>query len=138
MKNYVFDIVKVALVLSFITWLVFFINNQKRSDLPDFQIGQVVNQQNTKMKQFNMIVKQFEFSPKEIKVLEGDTVRITIKNLDVAHGFAINDLNVNQVLPAGKTTTFEFVASKKGTYRFYCSVVCGSGHLSMVGQLIVE
>ena len=139
MKNYIFDTLKVTAVLAFIAWLVVFNNNGNNNKAPsDFQVGEVVNQQDAKVKQFNMIVKQFEFSPKQIKVSEGDTVRLTIKNLDVAHGFAINDFNVNQLLRAGKTTTFEFVANKKGTYLFYCSVVCGVGHLSMIGQLIVE
>jgi cytochrome c oxidase subunit 2 len=138
MKNYLYEALKVIVVLSFIGGLIFLNTDNSNTVEPDFQVGPVSNQQNTKVKQFNMIVKQFEFSPKQIKVSEGDTVRLTIKNLDVAHGFAINDFNINQTLPAKKTTTFEFVAGKKGVYRFYCSVVCGSGHLSMVGQLIVE
>lgn len=138
MKNYLFDSLKIIVVLSFIGGLIFLNTNNNKVAPQDFQVGPISNQSNTKVKQFNMIVKQFEFSPKQIKVSEGDIVRLTIKNLDVAHGFAINDFNVNHVLPARKTTTFEFVAGKKGAYRFYCSVVCGSGHLSMVGQLIVE
>lgn len=140
MNNYLFDATKIIVVLSVIAGLVFLNNSNrgsKRSE-PDFEIGPVPNQQNSRVKQFNMTAAQFEFTPAQIKVSEGDTVRLTIKNLDVAHGFAINELNINQVLPAGKTTTFEFEAYKKGTYRFYCSVVCGSGHLSMVGELIVE
>ncbi len=140
MKNYLFDILKVTAVLSVIIWLVFLNNSlsNRKKEESDFQVGPVPNQADSKVKLFNMTAKQFEFSPKQIKVSAGDTVRLTIKNLDVAHGFAINEFNVNQSLPAGKTTTLEFTADKKGVYRFYCSVVCGSGHLSMVGQLIVE
>ena len=68
----------------------------------------------------------------------GDTVKLTINSIDVTHGFAISEFGVNVTLPRGKTKTVEFVASLAGTYKMFCSVVCGSGHSSMKGTLIVQ
>ena len=87
------------------------------------------------VKEFTMTVKKFDFSPASITVLEGDKVKLTINNLDVPHGFAIDELGIKQDLPVG-TSTVEFTATKKGNFRFYCSLFCGQGHREMEGQLI--
>lgn len=92
----------------------------------------------SKIKEFDMTARQWAFEPSTIMVKEGDTVRLNIKNEDVAHGFAIFEFNVNERLPPGKTTTIEFTADKKGEYTFFCSVSCGQGHRDMKGKLIVE
>lgn len=88
--------------------------------------------------EINMTAEQWKFTPNEVRVKLGDTVRMTVTSLDVTHGFAINELNVNETIPAGETVTFEFVANKKGTFRQYCSILCGVGHSGMDGNFIVE
>lgn len=90
------------------------------------------------VKEFTMTAKKFEFSPANITVKEGDKVKLTINSLDVPHGFAIDELGIKQDIEVGKPTTIEFTATKKGTFRFYCSLFCGTGHKEMEGQLIVE
>jgi|SRR3989338_102840 len=90
------------------------------------------------VKEFTMTAKRWEFEPEVIRVNEGDTVRLFIKSIDVAHGFAVPDFGVNERLNPGQTVKVEFVADKTGIFTFFCSVQCGSGHSSMNGQLIVE
>jgi len=90
------------------------------------------------VKEFDITAKQWEFTPSTIRINEGDMVKLNIKNLDVAHGFAIFEFNVNERLPTGKTTVVEFTADKKGEYIFFCSVPCGRGHKDMKGKLVVE
>ncbi|MBT7762995.1 hypothetical protein HN734_04005 [Candidatus Woesearchaeota archaeon] len=90
------------------------------------------------VKEFTMIARKFEFEPAEIRVMEGDTVRITVTSEDVAHGIAISEFDVKEDFGPGETVTVEFVADKKGTFTFFCSVFCGTGHREMVGQLVVE
>ena len=90
------------------------------------------------VKEFEVIAKQFEFLPNTITVKQGDTVKLSITSADVTHGFAINDFGINETIEPGKTTNIEFVANKKGTFNFYCSIPCGTGHGTMKGQLIVE
>jgi len=90
------------------------------------------------VKSFNITAKKFEFTPSSITVNEGDIVRITISSSDVSHGFSIPQFGVSKIIPAGGTVTVEFTADKKGSYKFFCIVFCGSGHGSMRGTLVVQ
>jgi len=89
-------------------------------------------------KTFTVTAKSWDFEPKTIKVKKGDKVVLNIKALDVAHGFMIPEFNIDEMLPAGKTTKVEFTPAKSGNFTFYCSWICGEGHSKMTGQLIVE
>lgn len=92
----------------------------------------------TSPKTIKVTAKKWSFEPAEIKVKDGDSVKLEINSTDVDHGIALPAFNVNSVLKAGTTTTLEFVADKKGSFPFFCSVFCGSGHGGMRGTLIVE
>ena len=89
-------------------------------------------------KEFDLIAKKWSFEPNTITVNQGDTVKLTIKSLDVDHGFFLREFNVNQPLEPGQTTTVEFLADKTGTFTFSCNVFCGQGHGTMKGKLIVK
>jgi cytochrome c oxidase subunit II len=78
--------------------------------------------------------KDFEFSKKEIDVKKGDKVKITLQSDDGGHGLAIPKYNVN-IQGNGSA---EFTADKTGTFQYYCSVMCGSGHPNMTGKLVVK
>jgi heme/copper-type cytochrome/quinol oxidase subunit 2 len=41
-------------------------------------------------------------------------------------------------VPAGGTTTFEFLADRAGTFRFYSNLTNDSAHAEMQGQLVVR
>lgn len=90
------------------------------------------------VKEFKITAEQWEFSPATITVNQGDRVRLVVTSPDVDHGIAIAEYGINQIVPKGETKTVEFTADKSGTFTFYCSVRCGSGHGSMRGQLIVK
>ena len=89
-------------------------------------------------KEFNIIAKQWQFSPNKIEVNKGDTVILNVKSIDVTHGFAIPKLGINEFLSPGNTVKIEFVANKKGTFVFACSVSCGVGHSGMRGKIVVN
>ncbi|MBI4148949.1 cupredoxin domain-containing protein [Candidatus Woesearchaeota archaeon] len=90
------------------------------------------------VREFTMTAKKWEFNPATIIVNAGETVRLSITSLDVAHGFSLPDFNVNSRIEPGQATVVEFVADTPGTYTFFCSVYCGSGHSSMKGTLVVQ
>jgi cytochrome c oxidase subunit 2 len=90
------------------------------------------------IKEFELTAKQWEFSPNTITVNRGDIVKIHIESVDVTHGFALPDFGVNEILEPGNDIHVDFVADKVGTFTFFCSVSCGSGHSGMNGQLIVK
>jgi cytochrome c oxidase subunit 2 len=90
------------------------------------------------VKEFNVIAYQWAFEPSTITVNKGDKVRITATSRDVPHGFAIDEYGINLYLDGLRPKTAEFIADKAGTFVYYCSVQCGSGHGRMRGKLIVK
>lgn len=89
-------------------------------------------------KSFTITASQWAFSPNTITVKQGDTVRLRVNSIDVAHGLLIQGYNINKTINPGETVQIEFVADKKGTFTFLCSVQCGAGHPDMRGKLVVE
>lgn len=86
----------------------------------------------------DMTARQWSFEPATVRVRVGDKVRLRITSVDVAHGFALSDFGINARLEPGQTTEIVFLADRPGTFGFFCSVFCGSGHGGMRGELVVE
>jgi plastocyanin len=75
-----------------------------------------------------------------IRVRAGEMVALRLENPDpAAHGFAIDELGVNALMPAGSQSLALFKPETPGTYTFYCpphyDKASGQG---MHGTLIVE
>ncbi len=89
------------------------------------------------------------FVPDELVVHAGDTVKVTVYNEDTMdHGFAIDALGVNSVLPSAtqdnttgditpSVTVITFLAPTAGAFTWYCTNPCGPGHTTMIGTLLV-
>lgn len=97
----------------------------------------------TATKTFTLTGKNFVFlmdgkENPELRVQEGDTVKIELSVAEGFHDWVVDDFNAKtQQVKAGSTTTVTFVADKKGTFEYYCSV--GSHQQQgMKGTLIVE
>ncbi len=90
------------------------------------------------VKEFSITASQWKFEPGIITVKQGDAVKLVLTSIDVTHGLSIPAFNVNKQIAPGSTVNAEFVADKKGTFPFVCSVFCGSGHGSMTGKLVVQ
>lgn len=89
------------------------------------------------IKEFTISGQDFSYSPTEIAVKKGDTVRITFKNTNGFHDWVIDEYNVSTPKkPAPAEETVEFVADKTGRFEFYCSVG-EHRELGMKGALIV-
>ncbi len=86
---------------------------------------------------FTVLGGNFYFKPNTIKVKEGDTVTINFQNDGGMHDFVIDEFNVKTKAVQTGTQQVTFVASKKGTFEYYCSV--GEHRkMGMKGNLIVE
>lgn len=89
-------------------------------------------------KTFKVTASNFSFSVKEMRVKKGDTVIITYINSEGFHDWVIDEFNKRtQKIGEGKSETIQFVADKKGTFEYYCSVGAHRAN-GMVGKLIVE
>ncbi|HZG14224.1 MAG TPA: cupredoxin domain-containing protein [Candidatus Bathyarchaeia archaeon] len=84
--------------------------------------------------EIKLSAKNFEFDQKEIRVKKGDKVKLTLANTEGMHGVSLPDFNVD-IKGDGSA---EFTADKTGEFQFICSVMCGAGHDTMTGKLIVE
>jgi cytochrome c oxidase subunit 2 len=81
----------------------------------------------------------WKFEPSEVRVREGERVKIMLQGVSGTHAIAIPELGVkSETVNAGETTQVEFTATQKGTFPFKCSFFCGEGHADMKGALIVE
>lgn len=80
----------------------------------------------------------YKFSPSEVKVKKGDTIKLLFKSSGGIHDFVVDEFEVatNQ-LNDEEEEEVEFVAEKAGTFEYYCSV---GNHrkMGMVGKLVVE
>ena len=82
---------------------------------------------------------KWTFAPNEIHAKVGDRVKIEIFNEDnFDHGWALEAFAINRRLFPNQDTLIEFIASKAGTFKFYCSVPCGEGHYQQTGTLVVD
>jgi len=95
----------------------------------------------------------FSFNPSEIRVRQGQVVKLILTSKDdgqlpqitgvnefKGHGFAIGgpyDIWITG-LRQGTTKEVVFVAKYPGQYVVECTVLCGLGHPFMKGKLIVE
>jgi len=101
------------------------------------------NEENTMMVPVNTVIfdltgKNFEFSEKELRIKEGQTVTINFESTQGFHDWVIDefDAHTKQVNP-GEPTSVTFVANKTGEYEYYCSV--GKHRdMGMKGILVVE
>lgn len=75
----------------------------------------------------------------EIKVKQGERIRIEFSSVQGLHDFVIDEFNVatSRVGDTDGQVFAEFIADKKGTFEYYCSV--GEHRANgMKGNLIVE
>jgi plastocyanin len=86
----------------------------------------------------NVTGQNMSFSPNEIKVKKGDTIKVVFTSGDMLHDFVVDEFNARtKQLKTGETETIEFVADKTGMFEYYCSVG-EHRERGMVGKLIVE
>ena len=88
--------------------------------------------------EIQVTLRKYEFCPGVLRVRKGERVKLVMAATDHDHGFKLDDFDINQKLPKGTTVVVEFTADKAGTFQFRCSNVCGIGHRSMKGTLVVE
>ncbi|GIO36761.1 hypothetical protein J41TS12_16220 [Paenibacillus antibioticophila] len=86
------------------------------------------------VKEFTVHARSSGYDIQEIKVKQGDTVKITLKNEQGMHSLKIK--GYNKEVRGGKTITF--VADKAGEFDFSCNISCGKNHENMTGKLIVK
>ena len=86
-------------------------------------------------------IEMFNFGFKQTgdNMVAGDTVKLTVKSTSGTHGINIPELGIRvDPLRAGETKTIEFVATKSGSFDYYCNIMCGPGHMDMKSKLVIN
>ncbi len=71
-------------------------------------------------------------------VKAGDVVDLELVSEDVAHSFFIPELGVHIDAIPGHDNHYWLRADSPGQYRIECTQFCGTGHYTMIGQLIAS
>lgn len=78
------------------------------------------------------------FTPRVIRVHRGDTVHVTMRAMDAAHGFKVQGMdNVDVTAYPGMPVEVIFVADWVGGREWFCTFNCGPQHGSMTGMVTV-
>jgi nitrite reductase (NO-forming) len=82
--------------------------------------------------------RNFAFDKEEIRVKEGQTVKVVFTSASGFHDWVVDEFSARtaQVM-TGNSSSVTFVADKKGTFEYYCSVGAHRAN-GMYGKLIVE
>jgi cytochrome c oxidase subunit 2 len=80
----------------------------------------------------------WNFTPNEIHVPVGSTVRFYATSQDVVHGVIIAGTNVNMMILPGQITTLSANFNHAGTFNFMCHEYCGLMHHTMYGKIVVD
>jgi cytochrome c oxidase subunit 2 len=89
-------------------------------------------------KVISITAKRFEFTPKEITLKKGETVKLQLKSEDVTHGFYSKPLGLDEDIEAGTITEVTLTPQAPGKYTTICDHFCGVGHGNMKITIIVE
>jgi cytochrome c oxidase subunit 2 len=82
--------------------------------------------------------KRFDFSPNQITLAKGETVKLRIKSEDVTHGLFVRPLGIDTEIVPGQVTELTVTPATAGTYRAICDHFCGAGHGGMKMTIVVR
>jgi cytochrome c oxidase subunit II len=88
----------------------------------------------------HVVAERFAFMPSEIVVDEGELIEIHLRSDDTNHGFRLKGTKTNMIIPKrGRgAIVIQFDAVAPGRYAFECSKMCGAGHSTMKGAIVVK
>lgn len=73
----------------------------------------------------------------ELRVPQGEAVKLTVTSADVFHNFGIPALRVKSDAIPGQTTDTWFIADERGEFEAQCYELCGAGHSFMTAKVVV-
>ncbi|WP_226675252.1 cytochrome c oxidase subunit II [Rossellomorea aquimaris] len=83
------------------------------------------------------VASAFNYTPGEIEIKKGATLKITATTKDVIHGFEVAGTNINMMLEPGYVSEYTTTLDKAGEYLIVCNEYCGVGHHTMKSMIKV-
>jgi cytochrome c oxidase subunit 2 len=75
--------------------------------------------------------KRFGFTPNQITLKKGETVKLRLTSEDVTHGFFMKKLKIDEVIEPGKPTEIALTPDTAGSFTTICDHFCGVNHGNM-------
>ena len=75
--------------------------------------------------------KRFAFSPNQITIKKGETVKLRLTTEDVTHGFFMRALKIDEDIEPGKPTEITLTPQTAGMFTTICDHFCGANHGNM-------
>ena len=66
----------------------------------------------------------------------GRPVELVMTSEDVIHDFSVPAFRIKHDVLPGRYETLWFTADRPGTYHLFCTQLCGTGHASMLGEIV--
>ena len=92
----------------------------------------------SRIKEIGLSAQKYAFIPIEIKIKQGDIVKIIFTSQNATRSLIINEYGINVSAKKGEVKKIEFLADKKGTFVFRSPLVYAGKKSEMTGNLIVE
>ena len=86
----------------------------------------------------DITAKRFAFTPAQIVLKKGQTVKLRLHSEDVTHGFFLRPLKLDEEIPAGQTAEVTVTPQEVGTFTTICDHFCGANHGNMNMTIMVE
>ena len=90
------------------------------------------------VKEIKLYVEEWKWTPSIIRVKQGTLLKIEALSYGASRRFDLRAYRLKVPLPQDKPVKFEFVADKKGEFRWKCGRPCGNGCAKLRGKLVVE
>lgn len=74
----------------------------------------------------------------EVHIPVGGPIKMALRSKDVLHDFYVPNFRAKMDLVPGLTTYFWFTPIRTGTFDIICAELCGVGHHTMRGTVVVE
>ena len=81
---------------------------------------------------------RFSFTPAEISLKKGETVKLHLISDDVAHSLVVPGLKINAPVVKSHPTDITVTPDSTGDFKGQCGKFCGSGHGSMLFTIHVK
>jgi cytochrome c oxidase subunit 2 len=76
--------------------------------------------------------RRYAFSPSDITIKKGETVRLKLVSDDVTHSLQVKGLGVDQTISKGHPAEITVMPKQDGDFQGQCGHFCGSGHGKML------
>lgn len=85
----------------------------------------------------SVVMKKWAIVPDRVVVRQGARVEMVVSTTDVEHGIAVPGLGINEPVQPARPAVVRFLAQTPGTYPMHCSILCGRGHDTMTGVIVI-